>query len=77
MKVKLCPICDREMGEGKVCPNCKSYVRKPNYFEKHSYYGTPPAQCRGSVIVSYICPNAEPFTGSNPRAWRAVTFVIS
>lgn len=48
MKVKICPICDREMGAGKICPNCKSYVKKPKYFEKQSFYSTPsamPGEC--------------------------------
>lgn len=44
MKVKVCPICDREMGPGKICPNCKSYVRKPNYYDKQSFIGTPSAK---------------------------------
>lgn len=34
MKIKVCPVCDKEMKGNFYCRNCKSFVKNPVYWEQ-------------------------------------------
>lgn len=34
MKIKVCPVCDREMKGRFFCRHCKTFVRHPNYWDQ-------------------------------------------